>query len=153
MAFGLTGAPATFQAEMNLAPLLRKCALAFFDDILIYSKTYADHLQHLEKVLNLLNTNQWKVKLSKCEFARQSIQYLGHVISATGVATDDSKISAVRDWPIPVDVKQLRSFLGLAGYYRKYVRNYASISSPMTHLLRKQVPFVWTSDLTLSSKL
>jgi hypothetical protein len=150
MAFGLTGAPATFQAEMNLAPLLRKCALAFFDDILIYSKTYADHLQHLEKVLNLLNTNQWKVKLSKCEFARQSIQYLGHVISATGVATDDSKISAVRDWPIPVDVKQLRSFLGLAGYYRKYVRNYASISSPMTHLLRKQVPFEWTSDTQLA---
>lgn len=148
MAFGLTGAPATFQAEMNrtLAPLLRKCALVFFDDILIYSSTYKDHLSHLQQVLQLLADNQWKVKMSKCEFAQSSIHYLGHVISADGVATDESKIAAVRDWPVPQDVKQLRSFLGLAGYYRKYVRNYASISKPLTVLLHKNIPFIWTID-------
>lgn len=107
MAFGLTGARATFQAEMNrtLAPTLRRFALVFFDDILIYSKTFHEHLIHLRQVLQLLHDNSWKIKLSKCEFSQQRIQYLGHVISAAGVATDESKISAVRDWPIPVDVK------------------------------------------------
>jgi hypothetical protein len=152
MAFGLTGAPATFQAEMNrtLAPLLRKCALVFFDDILVYSSSYEEHLQHLQSVLQLLAANDWKIKLSKCEFAQPSVHYLGHVISAEGVATDESKISAVKEWPIPVDVKQLRSFLGLAGYYKKIVKNYASISQPLTVLLRKNSPFIWTSESTLA---
>lgn len=102
MAFGLTDAPATFQAEMNrtLAPLLRKCALVFFYDILIYSSSYTDHLLHLRQVLQLLADNNWKVKLTKCSFATQSVDYLGHVISARGVATDDAKIAAVRDWPV-----------------------------------------------------
>lgn len=152
MAFGLTGAPATFQAEMNrtLAPLLRKCALVFFDDILIYSASYQDHLLHLEQVLKLLSENQWKVKRSKCAFGQTSINYLGHVISATCVATDETKISAVKEWPVPTDVKQLRSFLGLAGYYRKYVRGYASINKPLTQLLHKHVPFVWTSESQLA---
>jgi hypothetical protein len=130
MAFGLTGAPATFQAEMNrtLAPLLRKCALVFFDDILIYNKSYKDHLSHLRAVLALLAENDWKVKMSKCSFAQKSVNYLGHVISENGVATDETKIDTVCDWPTPCDVKQLRSFLGLAGYYRKFVRGYGSHS-------------------------
>jgi hypothetical protein len=112
MAFGLTGAPSTFQAEMNrtLAPLLRKCALVFFDDILIYNSTYSEHLDHLQQVLQLLEENQWKLKMSKCAFAQTSINYLGHVISATGVAMDQTKIDAVRDWPVPQNVKQMRSF-------------------------------------------
>jgi hypothetical protein len=140
MAFGLTGAPATFQAEMNmtLAPVRRKYAVIFFDDILVYSTNYQEHLQHLNFVLQLLQDNQWKVKISKCSFAQPSIHYLGHVISASGVATDEAKIETVKEWPTPVDVKQLRNFLGLAGYYRKFVQGYGSISQPLTALLRKK---------------
>lgn len=97
MAFGLLGAPATFQGAMNrtLAPLLRHCALVFFDDILVYSRTWEDHLQHLQSVLHLLSTDRWQIKLTKCSFAKQQIAYLGHVISQQGVATDPTKVEAV----------------------------------------------------------
>jgi hypothetical protein len=91
----------------TLAPLLRKCALVFFDDILVYSTSYEQHLVHLQVVLQLLADKEWKVKMSKCEFAQPSVHYLGHVISAAGMSTDESKISAVRDWPTLVDAKQL----------------------------------------------
>nr|XP_051206440.1 uncharacterized protein LOC127321439 [Lolium perenne] len=152
MAFGLTGAPATFQAEMNrtLASVLRKYAVVFFDDILVYNTNYQEHLQHLSSVLQLLQDNQWRVKISKCLFAQPSIHYLGHVISASGVATDEEKIATVKEWPTPMDVKQLRSFLGLAGYYRKFVQGYGSISQPLIALLRKNTPFVWTTDTELA---
>lgn len=100
MSFGLTGAPATFQGAMNdtLRPLLRKCALVFFDDILIYSPDMNSHLDHLKQVLQLLDTHQWKVKLSKCDFAQTQISYLGHIISGQGVSTDPSKIQSIVDW-------------------------------------------------------
>lgn len=116
MAFGLTGAPNTFQGAMNttLHPLLRKCVLVFSDDILIYSQTLEDHIIHLQQVLALLEKDGWLSKLSKCRFAKQEISYLGHVISAKGVATDPTKIIAIHAWTRPQDVKQLRSFLGLA---------------------------------------
>ena len=129
MAFGLSGAPATFQKAMNttLHPLLRKCVLVFFDDILIYSRTYEEHLTHVKLVLELLVRDNWKVKLSKCVFAQRKISYLGHVISEAGVATDPAKIEAIVNWPTPIDVKQLRSFLGLAGYYRKFVKHFGVI--------------------------
>lgn len=146
MAFGLTGAPATFQFAMNaaLAPVLRKFALVFFDDILIYSRTYEEHLDHVQQVLAILEKEKWQVKLSKCAFAQQRIAYLGHVISADGVSTDESKIEAVRTWPKPENLKALRGFLGLSGYYRKFIRHYAIISQPLTALLKKGALFHWT---------
>ena len=146
MAFGLTGAPATFQHAMNvtLAPVLCKFALVFFDDILIYSRTYEDHLQHLSTVLSILQRDQWQVKKAKCTFARQEVAYLGYVVSAAGVATDSSKIQSIRDWPVPTNLKELRGTLGVTGYYRKFIRNYAIISQPLTALLKKGVLFVWT---------
>lgn len=147
MPFGLTTAPATFQNAMNdiLALLLRHSVLVFMDDILIYSKSYADHLQHLRSVLQLLAQHHLTVMMSKCSFAQQSISYLGHVISAKGVSTEPAKISAVRDWPVPTSVKDVRGFLGLAGYYRKFVQNFGVISRPLTDMLKKGVVFSWTS--------
>jgi hypothetical protein len=148
MAFGLTGAPGTFQEAVNstLSPCLRKFVLVFFDDILIYSATYADHLLHIKLVFELLAQDKWKIKLSKCTFAQRQISYLGHVISEHGVGTDPKKIEAISNWPSPQNAKELRSFLGLAGYYRKFVRHFGVISKPLTELLKKSVIFVWTSE-------
>jgi hypothetical protein len=148
MSFGLTGAPHTFQKAMNstLKHLLRKSVLVFFDDILVYSKSYEEHLCHLEEVFQILQQEQWRVKLSKCAFAKREISYLGFVISDKGVSTCPGKIKAVLEWPVPTNVKELRSFLGLAGYYRKFVQNFGIIAKPLTNRLRKNMLFVWTSD-------
>ena len=109
VAFGLSGAPGTFQGAMNstLAPLLRRCVLVFFDDILVYSATFEEHLEHLKAVFQLLEQDKWQVKLSKCSFAKNNISYLGHVISEHGVATDPAKVEAIVQWPIPSNVKEL----------------------------------------------
>jgi hypothetical protein len=106
MAFGLTGAPGTFQGAMNvtLSPGLRKFILVFFDDILIYSRTYEEHIKHLALVMQWLSDDSWKIKFSKCKFAQTSIAYLGHVISGQGVSTDSSKIQAIINWPLPKTV-------------------------------------------------
>lgn len=148
MAFGLCGAPGTFQGAMNttLAPLLRKCVIVFFDDILIYSATFEEHLTHLQQVLSLLQQDNWFVNISKCKFAKREISYLGHVISASGVATDQTKIEVILSWLTPINVKELRSFLGLAGYYRKFVRHFAVLAKPLHQLLKKGVLFIWTSE-------
>jgi hypothetical protein len=147
MAFGLTGAPNTFQGAKNstLKPLLCKCVLVFFDDILIYSATWEEHIQHLQQVFTLLSNDKWQIKLSKCTFGQQSVSYLGHVVSQSGVATDPSKIDSIQLWPEPKDVKQLRSFLGIAGYHRKFVRHFAVMARPLTDLLKKGALFIWTS--------
>jgi hypothetical protein len=147
MSFGLTGAPNTFQGMTNttLHPLLRKCIIVFFDDILIYSPDFHSHLEHLRQVLQLLSDDHWQVKLSKCSFAQNSITYLGHIISAAGVATDPRKIDSILSWPPPQDVKELCSFLGLAGYYRKFMRNFVLLARPCTDFLKKGTLFVWTS--------
>jgi len=109
MPFGLTNAPATFQSLMNniFQPLLRKCVLVFVDDILIYSKSLDEHVEHLQQVLNLLNQHDLLLKRSKCTFAQQSLEHLGHVISAQGVATDPTKTQAIASWTTPKDAAQL----------------------------------------------
>lgn len=148
MPFGLTSAPATFQGCLNniLSPLLRKFVLVFVDDILIYSKTLSDHVQHLQSVLQILTKHQLKVKSSKCSFAQQRLAYLGHIVSPNGVSTDEEKIQVVRNWPTSTCVKELRGFLGLAGYYRKFVRHYGLLSKPLTNLLRKGQIYMWTDE-------
>jgi hypothetical protein len=149
MPFGLTCAPATFQAAMNkiFASMIRKCVLVFVDDILIYSHTLQAHIEHLDEVFKLLEQNQLFVKKSKCSFAQRSLEYLGHIISAEGVSTDPAKIEAVQRWPRPSNVKQLRGFLGLAGYYRKFIRYFGVLCRPLTQLLKKNALFCWTPSV------
>ncbi|XP_047978667.1 uncharacterized protein LOC125220549 [Salvia hispanica] len=145
MPFGLTNAPSTFQAAMNaiFQPLLRKCVIVFFDDILVYNSSLADHCSHLTEVLNLLQKNQFFVKLSKCSFCSTTVEYLGHLVSDGVLKADPTKIEAMTTWPPPKTVKQLRGFLGLTGYYRRFVANYAMIAAPLTDLLKKEA-FAWS---------
>jgi hypothetical protein len=108
-------------------------------------------LEHLAAVFQLLQQDHWHLKLSKCHFAQRTIAYLGHIISVEGVATDSAKIEAIQNWPSPANVKELRSFLGLAGYYRKFVKHFALITKPLTQLLKKGQLFIWTSEHEESS--
>ncbi|XP_073352309.1 uncharacterized protein [Aegilops tauschii subsp. strangulata] len=149
MPFGLTNAPATFQALMNdvLRPYLRRFVLVFFDDILIYSASWAEHLQHVAIVFNELRVHHLHLKRSKCSFGTPSVAYLGHVISADGVAMDADKVAAVAAWPTPHSPRALRGFLGLAGYYRKFIREFGLIVSPLTRLLRRDA-FAWDEEAT-----
>lgn len=139
---------ATFQGIMNsiLAPLLRKCVVVFIDDVLIYSSSWEEHLLHIEEVFKLLQQHQLYVKFSKCSFAKQELNYLGHVISSAGVSIDPNKVQIIAEWPAPLLVKELRSFLGMARYYRKYVKNFGIMAKPLTNLLKKGELYVWTSE-------
>ncbi|KAD5317318.1 hypothetical protein E3N88_17264 [Mikania micrantha] len=151
MPFGLTNAPATFQALMNATfkDLLRKTTLVFFDDILVFSPSMEQHLRDLEAVLILLKKNTLFAKRSRCSFGGSKVEYLGHIISGQGVQTDPSKISAVQQWPIPKNLKQLRGFLGLAGYYRRFIKGFGVIARPLTDLLKKSA-FQWNEATQLA---
>ncbi|TQE12665.1 hypothetical protein C1H46_001685 [Malus baccata] len=151
MPFGLSNAPATFQSLMNsiFRPYLRKFVLVFFDDILVYSPSLATHISHLETIFETLSHHSLKVKLSKCSFGQDQIDYLGHTISGKGVAVDASKIQAIMDWPQPTSLKGLRGFLGLTGYYRKFVKHYGILAKPLTNML-KQDNFAWSPDSVLA---
>ena len=151
MPFGLTNAPSTFQCLMNdlFRPYLRKFILVFFDDILVYSKTWNDHLAHLRSVLSILQTNKLFVKETKCRFGVSQVDYLGHVISDQGVVVSPSKIQVVLEWPMPTTVRKVRGFLGLAGYYRKFIRHFGCIVAPLYQLLSKE-GFKWNEAAELA---
>ncbi|XP_026399123.1 uncharacterized protein LOC113294972 [Papaver somniferum] len=121
-------------------PYFRKFVLVFFDDILVYNPTIQEHVHHLSIVISLLRKHKLYVKYSKCCFAQSSLEYLRHIITADGVAADLEKIACMKSWPIPTNIKQLRGFLGLTCYYRKFI---GSIAKPLTDLLKKNA-FLWS---------
>ncbi|WVZ97425.1 hypothetical protein U9M48_042965 [Paspalum notatum var. saurae] len=148
MSFGLTNAPAYFMNLMNkvFMEYLDKFVVVFIDDILIYSKTEEEHKDHLRLVLQKLREHKLYAKLSKCEFWLDQVPFLGLIVSKGGIMVDPSKISSVMDWKVPEVVKEVRGFLGLAGYYRRFIESFSKIAKPMTSLLEKGVPFIWTKE-------
>ena len=136
MPFGLTNAPATFQTLMNtiLGDFLEKFAAVYLDDIMVYSRDPAEHLRHLRLVLQRLRQHKLYAKLSKCSFARGETPFLGHIVSGAGVRMDPAKVDAIMAWPQPASVVQLQSFLGLANYYRRFVKDYSRVAAPLTAL-------------------
>jgi hypothetical protein len=145
MPFGLTNAPATFVTLMTrvLKEYINQFVICFVDDILIYSKSMDEHVIHVAKVLETLQRNQLYVNPDKCEWGVDKVSFLGHVVSAKGIAVDGSKIEAIQGWPVPKNVAELRSFLGLAGYYRAYVPHYSQVAADLTCLTGKSQSWVW----------
>ena len=126
-----------------LKPLLFKCVLVYLDDIIIFSRTFKQHLEDLEKVFQLLKSYGLRLKLTKCSFARLSIGYLGYIVSRQGVSPNPSKVKAISEFPAPKNVKQLSTFLGMAGYYRRFIRTFAAKVHPLLRLTRKTVQWAW----------
>ena len=149
MPFGLTNAPATFQRLMDLVlgGLKWSCALVYLDDIIIYSPSFDSHLHHMESVLQRIQSSGLTLQISKCQFCKLKLRYLGHVVSQYGIEPDPEKIRAVRDYPIPVRLKDVRTFLGLTSYYRRFIKHYATIAEPLISLTRnaEHKPFLWTT--------
>ncbi|GKA46530.1 putative nucleotidyltransferase, ribonuclease H [Tanacetum coccineum] len=148
MPFGLTNAPAVFMDLMNHVcnPYLDKFMIVFIDDILIYSKNKEEHGKHLKTILNLLWSKKLYAKFSKCDFWLDSVQFLGHVIDSNGVHVDPAKIEAIKNWAAPTTPTEVRQFLGLAGYYRRFIKEFSLISKPLTKLTQKNKPYVWGDD-------
>ncbi|KAI3815477.1 hypothetical protein L1987_15146 [Smallanthus sonchifolius] len=145
MPFGLTNAPAVFMDLMNRVckPYLDKFVIVFIDDILIYSKTRADHEEHLRLVLDLLKKEQLYAKFSKCEFWLKEVQFLGHIVNDKGIHVDPAKIETIKNWNAPKTPTEVRSFLGLAGYYRRFISNFSKIAVPLTALTHKCKTYEW----------
>ncbi|KAK5811401.1 hypothetical protein PVK06_026731 [Gossypium arboreum] len=134
------------QSEVSVVRLELYFMVVFIDDILVYSKFESEHEQHLRIVLQTLREKQLYEKLSKYEFWLSEVVFLGHVVSANGIRVDPKNIEAIVQWKTPKNVSEVRSFLGLAGYYRRFVNGFSKIALPMTKLLQKNVPFVWNDQ-------
>ena len=148
MSFGLTNAPAYFMNMMNkvFMEFLDKFVVVFIDDILVYSKNEEEHKEHLRLVLGKLREHQLYVKFSKCEFWLKKVGFLGHVISGEGIAVDPAKVETVTKWEAPTTVGEIWSFLGLTGYYQRFIENFSKIAKPMTESLKKDTKFKWTEE-------
>jgi hypothetical protein len=145
MPFGLTNAPASFQHFINdaLRPFLDRFATAYLDDILIYSETLEEHKDHVRQILQRLTEHGLHLKPEKCEFFKDEVKYLGLIIGREGIKMDPEKMKTVRDWPTPENLHDVRSFLGFANFYRRFIRAYSAIVRPLTALTRKEVRWRW----------
>ena len=148
MPFGLTNAPSTFMRLMNhvLRAFIGKFVVVYFDDILIYSKNLEDHLKHLKLVLDVLRKEELFANLKKCTFCTDKLVFLGFVVSAQGIQVDEEKIRAIQEWPSPSSVSNVRSFHGLASFYRRFVKDFSSIAAPITEVIKKNVVFKWGEE-------
>jgi hypothetical protein len=145
MPFGLTNAPSTFMRLMNeyLCAFIGRFVVVYFDDILIYSKSLEDHLDHLRAVFNALCDTRLYGNLEKCTFCMNRVAFLGYVVTEQGMEVDPAKIEAIENWPQAKTVTQVMSFLGLARFYRRFVKDFGSIAAPLNELAKKDMPFVW----------
>ncbi|GKE72670.1 putative reverse transcriptase domain-containing protein, partial [Tanacetum coccineum] len=148
MPFGLTNAPAVFMDLMNRVckPFLDKFVIVFIDDILIYSKNKEEHKEHLRIILELLQKEKLYAKFSKCEFWLDSVKFLGHVINSQGVHVDPAKVEAIKSWSAPKSPTEVRQFLGLAGYYRRFIEGFSLIVKPLTKLTQKNKTYEWGKE-------
>ena len=146
MAFGLKNSPATFQRCISKAIGENSYSLAYLDDIIIFSATIEEHLIHIESILKSLSRHNLNAKINKCEFFKTSLTFLGHIVSREGISVCPDKVTAVREFPAPTNMKELRSFLGLANYYRRFIKEYSKITSVLTRLLQKNVEYKWTIE-------
>jgi hypothetical protein len=146
--FGLSNAPTVFMCLMNgvFRDYLEKFVIVFLDNVLVYSKTEEEHEQHLRMVLQVLREHQLYAKLSKCSFYQRWIHYLGHIISEEGITVDPEKVQAIREWPMPRNVAEVRSFMGLAGYYSRFIAGFSKIAHFITSLQRKGKKFQWIEE-------
>ena len=160
MPFGLSNALATFQRLMDrilMGMQWHKC-LVYLDDIIVFGRTFQETLENLRCVMDRLKAAGLKLKASKCDWFKKSVRYLGHIVSEKGIECDPEKVEAVQNWPVPESITQVRSFLGFAAYYRKFIPNFAEISFPLTNMTRKSVRFSWDESCqqafeTLKQKL
>jgi hypothetical protein len=143
---GLTNAPATFQTVMNsiLHPYIRKFVVVYIDDIMIFSKTEAEHQAHVRLVLEVLKREKFYVCKAKSSFAQKEIKYLGHIVNEQGIRPDPKKVEAVQTGPVPKNVHDVKSFLGLVNYFQEFIEHYSEIAVPLTNLTKKLHPWVWS---------
>src|SRR5215470_19535225 len=148
MPFGLTNAPSTFIRLMNhvLRAFIGKFVVVYFDDILVYSKTLDEHIDHLRAVLNVLRAESLFGNLKKCSFCTNQIIFLGYVVSAKGIEVDEEKVKAIKEWPTPKSITEVRSFHGLGSFYRRFVKDFSTIAAPLTEVVKKNVGFKWGEE-------
>ena len=151
MPFGLTNAPAAFCTLMNkvLAPFLDRFVVVYLDDIIIYSKTLEEHVGHFWEVFRTLRDNQLYVKKEKCSFTQEEVSFLGHIVSKGKLRLDMAKRKVILEWEPPTKVIELRSFLGLVNYYRRFIKSYSAIAAPLTDLLKKGKGWIWSQECHL----
>jgi hypothetical protein len=143
---GLKNSPLTLQRVMEavLRGLNWKFSLVYLDDIIVFSKTFSDHLSHLRQIFDRLRTAGLTLHPAKCSFAKKEFRYLGDIVNCKDISADPEKVTAIETYPVPVNLKQLRAFLGLSGYYRRFVKDYSRIASPLYELAKKNANFIWT---------
>jgi len=148
MPFGFTNSPSTFMKlrNHNLHAFIGKFAVVYFDDILIYNKEIDEHLDHLRQVLDVLRKESLYANLKKCDFCMDKIIFLGYVVSAKGIEMDETKVKAIQEWFTPKSITEVRSLHSLASFYRRFIKDFSTIASPLTKIIKKSVEFKWGEE-------